>query len=284
MPFIKSIFGICALLFSITSLAQEKTPKSISITDVQLFYGMTTYPVLSLTLTEMKAFAPNSTILAKDYSGFNSGNYNSVNSNQTFSALLGINFKNKPNRQLRVGLNYLSKTNFTGSAGREDIYPYDTLTSSQTGQQYFLDSTNSKHVYMSQEMEQLSFDASFIFRTDAEERWSFYGGLGLMLGYSFNAVTYISYSANSSMASYTSEYDNSNNDSEHEQFRNKYFLITAAYLPLGVNFRIGKDNNFWSRIHLFYELRPTISVASIPEWNTLTQFSFTQGLGLKIKW
>lgn len=284
MPYTKSIFGICALLFSIASFAQEETPKAITITDVQLYSGMNIYPVSSISLNEMKAFAPNSTILAKDFTGFHNANYHSVYSNQSFSALLGINFKNKPNRQLRVGLNYLSKTNFTGSAGREDNYPYDTLTSSQTGQQYFLDSTNSKHVYMSQEMEQLSLDASFIFRTDVEARWSFHGGFGLLLGYSFNAVTYISYSANSSMASYTSEYDNSNNDSEHEQFRNKNFLITAVYLPLGVDFRIGKDNKFWSRIHLFYELRPTMSIASIPEWQTVTQFSFTQGLGLKIKW
>lgn len=283
MPFIKSIFGICALLFSITSLAQEETPKAISITDVQLFSGMNIYPVSSLSLNEMKAFAPNSTILAKDFTGFHSGNYNSVYSNQSFSALLGVNFKNKPNRQLRVGLNYLSKTNFIGSAGREDIYPYDTLTSSQTGQQYFLDSSYSKHVHMQQEMEQLSLDASFIFRTDAEARWSFYGGFGLMLGYSFNANTSIYYSEWSSESSYSSSY-NSNNNSEFEQFRNKNFLSTAIYLPFGIDFRIGKNNEFWKRLHLFYEIRPMVSIATIPEWNTLTQFSFTQGVGIKIKW
>lgn len=284
MTYLQSLFGTFTLLFSVFSFSQEDTQKSISITDVQLFYGMNTYPVTSLTLTEMKAYAPNSTILAKDYTGFNSANYHSVYSNQTFSALLGINFKNKPNRQLRVGLNYLSKTNFTGSASREDHLTYDTLTSSQTGQQYFLDSTNSKHVYMQQEMEQLNLDASLIFRTDAEARWSFHGGFGLLLGYSFNSVTSINYSEWSSAESYSNNSYGNNHNYEHEQFRNKNFLITAAYLPLGVDFRIGKENKFWSRIHLFYELRPTMSIASIPEWQTVTQFSFTQGIGLKIKW
>lgn len=280
----KLLLGIVTLCATNFGIAQEENSKSISITDVQLFSGMNIYPISSLSLDEMKAFAPNSTILAKDYSGFNSANYHSIYSNQSFSALLGINFKNKPKRQLRVGLNYLSKTNFTGSAGREDTYPYDTLTSSQTGQQYFLDSSYSKHVRMQQEMEQLSLDASLIFRTDAEARWSFYGGFGLMLGYSFNATTNIYYSEWSSESNYSGENNGNNLNYEHEQFRNKNFLITSAYLPLGVNFRIGKDREFWKRVHFFYEMRPTVTVADMPEWNTLTQFSFTQGLGLKIKW
>lgn len=279
----KSILCAVSLILVMNSFSQIETEKKVSITEVQLFSGSLLYPVPQLTLAEMNAFAPNSMILAKDLSGFNNGNYNSVYTNQSFSALLGLTFKSKPNPLLRIGVNYANKTNFTGSAYRDETYAYDTLTSSQTGEQYYLDSTISKSVYMDQSVEQLALDASLLFRTDPEARWSLQGGVGVMLGFSFNSSTRLSYNEWTTVP-YGNASQSGSNGSQFEQFRNENYMSTSLYLPFGVDFRIGQKREFWNRIHLFYELRPSVSIAAIPEWNTLTQFNLTQGIGIKIKW
>lgn len=279
----RSILVALSLGLGALTFAQTETDKKVSITEVQLFPGSLIYPVPQLTLAEMNAFAPNSMILAKDFSGFSSSNYNTVFTNQSFSALLGLSFKSKPNPLLRIGVNYSHKTNFIGSAYRDEVYAYDTLTSSQTGEQYYLDSTISKSVYMDQSAEQLALDASLLFRTDPEARWSLQGGVGLMLGFSFNSSTRLSYNEYTTVP-YGNSTQTGSNGSQFEHFRNENYLSTALYLPFGVDFRIGKKRAFWNRIHLFYELRPTLSIAAIPEWNSLTQFNLKQGIGVKIKW
>jgi hypothetical protein len=66
-------------------------------------------------------------------------------------------------------------------------------------------------------------------------------------------------------------------------FRKKQYDF-GAYLPLGVDFRIGNKRDFWKRIHLFYEARPSINMTAIPELRTITNASIFHGLGVKVKW
>jgi hypothetical protein len=63
-------------------------------------------------------------------------------------------------------------------------------------------------------------------------------------------------------------------------FTNKKKFACAAYVPLGVDFRIGKKRAFWKRTHLFYELRP--SVTTIPELRTFANAGVQQGIGLRV--
>lgn len=273
--------SVCFIVFqTVIGFGQDEKTKNCSINEAQLFSGMNIYSVQQLTLTEMNPFAPNSSILAKDYSGFNSSAYKTIYSNQSFSALIGIGFKEQPNYLIRVGVNYSSKTNFIGSAGRMDSYAYDTLTSSQTGEQFYLDSVVYKSVDFNQSVEQFSLDASFLFRTNPEKRWSLQGGIGFMLGTSLNSITHLSYYQWTS----TPNEMFTNQKNEYEQFRNKNYLTTSLFLPLGIDFRIGNKREFWKLIHLFYEARPSVGISVIPESSTQTQFYLAQGIGLKIKW
>lgn len=118
--------------------------------------------------------------------------------NQT--VLVGLQFSNKEktmyksNPLLRLGFTYSSGTNLMGGSFKEDRIPFDTLTSSQTGQTAFIDSINTQGYNMNYRSEQLRFDGSIIFRTNPEARWSLFTGIGITAGISINARTDIYYS------------------------------------------------------------------------------------------
>lgn len=137
--------------------------------------------------------------------------------------------------------------------------------------------------------EQLRFDGSLIFRTDAQARWSLYTSIGITAGMSINAQTDIFYDK---MERTEMNYPNGNNYSsysysgsynyETEKYRNKNNFGLSTYIPMGIDFRIGKKREFWKWTHLFYELRPGINMTSIPELRTITNASIQHGLGLKV--
>ncbi|HPS71758.1 MAG TPA: hypothetical protein PLM70_05865 [Bacteroidales bacterium] len=104
---------------------------------------------------------------------------------------------------------------------------------------------------------------------------------------SFNAKTYIHYSKTEQIQSqdpyqYNNFYDNYDGTSESEMINNNNNFGFSAYIPLGVDFRIGKKRDFWKRIHLFYELRPNINVTYIPNLRSITNTSINHGIGCKI--
>jgi hypothetical protein len=139
---------------------------------------------------------------------------------------------------------------------------------------------------MNHSSRQIRLDAALIFRTDASARWSLFAGIGASLGVNYNATTYISYYRNNYINnqngnSYYNGYSN-NGSEKTETFTTKNYLTTTAYIPMGVDFRIGKNKVFWKRLHLYYEIKPSISMTQIPALRTITTVNMTQALGLKV--
>ncbi|MFA5781797.1 MAG: hypothetical protein WC868_05955 [Bacteroidales bacterium] len=278
---------------------QPKTIKKISIHDIYIQAGLFSERNRTGTLGDFNGLAPNSVLLEKslafaEYAPYNGSN---LTSNSMFSVMLGIQFSDKQktiykaNPLLRLGVSYFSGTTLTGSLYKEDRKPYDTLTSAQTGQTVYLDSVTTNDYGMSYSSEQLRFDGSLIFRTNPEARWSLFAGIGITAGLSINANTDIYYSKfggtetrypngnTSSSYSYSSSYN-----SKTEKYRNKNNFGASTFIPMGIDFRIGKKSEFWKRTHLFYELRPGINITSIPELRTITNSSIQHGLGLRVLW
>ena len=69
-----------------------------------------------------------------------------------------------------------------------------------------------------------------------------------------------------------------------EYYKNKNNFGFSAYIPMGIDFRIGRKRKFWKQIHLFLELRPGINGTSIPELRTIVNSSMQYGFGLKVSW
>ena len=296
---IRFYLSIIALLFSAAAFSQEqttKTIKKISIQDVIVQRGSFASRTPISTPSDFNKLAPNSLLLKNDMSGFSQSNRNNVEIRNSFSVIMGLRFSDKENTSyranplMRLGVSYYSGTFFRDALQRKDRIAYDTLTSSQTGQALYVDSVVTRRYGMNYSAEQIRLDGSVIFSTNPEARWALYSGFGATAGVSVNAKTEIYYTEDTNIETrypegYTqsSRYRNSDN-TQWESFRNKNNFSASAYVPLGVDFRIGKKSEFWKRTHLFYEIRPGIDFTSVPEIGTVVNSGIQFGSGLRVSW
>lgn len=287
------------ITFSVFGQEQTKSIKKISIHDVYIQTGLMSEQYTNGTISDFKALAPQSVLLNNDMKNFSQSNGFGLMSNPTFSVMMGLKFSNKEktmykaNPLLRLGFSYSSGTNLIGNSYKEVRKAYDTITSSQTGEIAYVDSINTQSYYMNYNSNQLRFDGSVIFRTNPEARWSLFTGIGITAGFSINSRTDIYYNnygrTETTYADGTTTSNSANgysysNNSNTETFRNKSNFGLSTYIPMGIDFRIGKKREFWQRTHLFYELRPGINMTSIPGLQTITNATIQQGIGVKVSW
>lgn len=274
---------------SIISFGQENKKeqlKKIIISDLFVQAGFIKRTPPSGGLDDFKLLAPQSVLLNENFSGYSKTF--GFNLKSMYSILVGIKFKEKEiyksNPQLRLGISYYSGPILSGGLRKFERKPYDTLYSTQTGQTTYIDSLISRSYRMDYTSDQIRFDGSIIFKTNQQERFSLFTGLGITAGISINAFTDIYYDnqdriEDRSNPSPAISYPTSNPD---ETFINKTNFGFSIYIPIGLDFRIGKKNKFWKQIHLFYELKPGINTTSIPELRSVTNPSFQHGLGIRV--
>ena len=280
----QTIVLLAASAFNFTALfAQEATPTktdkkcSFHITEVQLQNGFQLNPMPHTNLLDFQAMAPNSALLATDFSSFSLANRQATGG--SFHALsVGIKFK-KSNPTLRLGIAYLMNNNLNMAYEKVIKYAYDTLTSSQTGTQTILTHDSLYRYSMTNLSKQLRLDAALIFRTNESARWSLYAGVGASLGYTIESTTRIDYTIENMDRPKSKE--NTIDSRQTEIFENKNYLTSSIYAPLGIDFRIGKKREFWKHLHLTYELKPSINFVAIPEIKTVTVVGMVSTGGLR---
>jgi hypothetical protein len=241
-------------------------------------------------LSDLQTLAPQSVLLQQDLSAYQSYpvmNFNFPGQSQSIS--VGLKMAKLPNATLRLGLMHTNQRNALTTGGSyTETFRIDTLTSSQTGEQFFVDSFSTHSYNASYSQEQLRLDASLLFRYNADKRWSFYGGIGANFGLSYNGQT----SVNQYVSPYGSGYGygyNLFNDMVHngthtqETFENKGGFGFGVYAPLGVDFQVGKKRDFWMPIHLYMELRPGFNVNQIAGLGTSFSAGNFSNIGLRFQ-
>ena len=262
--------------------------QNIKINEFHVSSGTASMNMPEGSLEDFKILAPNSVILTKDFSLFNQSNWSplgyryGMNQSSMYSVQLGLQCAKMPKATFRVGITHLSNYGLLTAGGGYSISaPFDTLTSSQTGQQTILDTSYTKSYDLNYSNQQLRLDGAVIFRMFPDKRWSLHAGLGASFGYSYRANTNIRYSEYSS-TSYISSYSGSYT-SEQETFKNKNSLGASLYIPLGIDFGIGKKRSFWMPFHLYLETRPSLNINSISNLGTSFIPGMSSALGLRIK-
>lgn len=304
MKTIKFLSTILVIFFTVSLFGQEQPKKPIkkmSIQDIYFQTGMLSSPNTNVTLADFKTLAPQSVLLTNDFTNFAIQDRMGGTNNSSFSVMIGINFSDKQkttyktNPQLRLGFSFFSGSVLSTSLNNETQKPYDTLTSTQTGQVYYIDSLTRQNYKMDYSLNQLRFDASLIFRTNTEARCMLYTGIGFTAGISINANTNIYYDKMAKTVSNNDTFtfkdnindniqSNSKRDSENrirESYNNNGSFGFSAYIPIGIDFRVGNKKELCKRTHLFYEIRPCINITTIPELSTITSASLQQGIGLR---
>lgn len=295
MKTINLLTSVVFVTFSFISFAQNtNNVKRVSFDDFYLHFGPSFERIQKGSLEDFNTMAPNSELLKNEFDSFSQSQGHSISGNAALSVMVGLKFSNKDKKDyrsnpiLRLGFSYSSSDHISNSYWKENRFPYDTLTSSQTGQQTFIDSVQMESYNMDYTSEQLRFNAALIFRTNPEARWSLYSGVGATVGVSINSKTRVHYHSHfidetfDHNFNYPQIQNNNNEERISEEYKNQMNYGFSAYVPFGVDLRLGNKKEFWKRTHLFYELKPEINMVTIPELYTTTNTRVTHGLGVRV--
>lgn len=274
-------------LFTLTLFLTGAAWSQVSVTELYLQSG-SHFDNAKASLADFQKLAPQSTILAQDLSLYNNSPFFMPLPGSSQSLSVGLKFAKLPNATLRVGLTHIGQTSALKIGGSyTENFVIDTLTSSQTGQQVFVDSTSVHSYFGNYSQEQLRLDASLIFRLKEEKRWSIYGGLGMNVGLSYNAHTTIRSSVSPYYTSQLSVIDQMllsyHADTKQEVFDNKGGIGLGVYAPLGIDFQVGKKRDFWKPFHLYTEFRPGININQIAGVGTTFSAGGYSNFGLRVK-
>lgn len=263
------VLGLC---LPFLGTAQTTTP-ALRINEAYMSIGGINSMGAGLSQGTYEKLASNSLLLAEDY-----GNYFSYYGSGNFKAGIGLQFRNKEksgfrnHMELRLGVAYSGYNGYSSYNNNRTYTPYDTLVSQQTGSEYYIDSVSVEYASVRHTFDLLSFDASLIFRTNSEARWSLYGGLGASFGTSLYANTYVSNGLYSYLTGATtggSYQTHSSTDGDYETYSNSSNSSFTVYVPVGLDFRVANNNQFFNKLHFYTEVTPSFSLRNINSYETI---------------
>jgi hypothetical protein len=276
---------------TVVAQVEPKPLTAIDVNEVYIYAGINTTEASYSSLEDFRQLAPGSMILRRDFSDHMASNGLSLYTNSMFAMNIGVRFANKERNdyrkpQLRIGFSYFSQPTLSNNYYRVETKPYDTLSSTQTGQAIYIDSVITSSYSMEYSTRQLRLDASLVFRANPQGRFSLYSGIGFTAGWAIQANTHISHVTGKGVQSSAPGSYSSGNTSQYEfsseNFINQSGFGCSAFIPLGIDLRVGKKREFLKMLHLFYEVRPQIDVTRIPELRTVTNAGLQHGMGLRV--
>lgn len=287
------------IMFTFFSTFVYSQEPRLKITEAYITTGFSGGESSSSSHSDFQMLAPNSQILENNPGALDASPeyYSPYRSSGRVSLQTGIQFLNKEKNEfrksptLRLGLRYTNVNQINAWTTIEERTPYDTLIGQNTGSVHYLDSVKSKSINGDYVYERISLDASLIFRTNQDLRWSVYGGIGFSFGLSMNANTDLSYSESNftDVRGQSNEepyyYGMNNDNARTENHKNKNAIGGSLYVPFGVDFRLGKNSPFWNMFHLYAEAQPGISFQNIPELDkTISQTGMFLNSGIRVRW
>ena len=290
------LLPLSILSFGLVTAQEVKHPK-YKISQFQLsFGGDRSLAPLNINQYEFNILAPGALIPANStpYTTQFGWDAPTLNMNVAFHPLKknGLAGEYNKNRTFRAGISAQGISASIYNTSNSFTTRIDTLVSSANGSIYgFIDSTHRDFTYSSYMATAVKLDFSYLASTDVSKRFSFYSGFGLNFGITLAPRTEIySHSwdseqitdTNDNYISTQSVYNSSNVN--RQVYQNKMGYMAALYVPIGVDFRLGKKNEVMKKMHLFFELRPTVSVLSIPEAKTYVYPSMQNCVGVKFEW
>lgn len=286
------LFSFVFIISGLYVKSQNDEQSKSFINDFHIYTGFSASGNQKGSINDFLDLAPNSKLLAEELIN-DSSFYSTSNfiTNPVFELSLGVNLAKKNKKltpKLRFGIQYSNGSMISGGAHHSTLTPYDTIISTKIGETYYLDSINTRYYNTDYKTEQIKLLASLIYQTNEELRWTLYSGIGMLFGVSFNSNTNISYTEfhnfnirNFEDQSYQSLQSSYNFNIRNETHTNKPVTSFAAYVPLGIDFKIGKTNPFWKNIHLQLEFRPGIQSNIIPELETITSTFIQYNFGIR---
>ncbi len=287
-----AFFGMSFL--AATAQYEPDTLKPLPLVcDVFIMPGGQLESMYAIGLDQWRKLAPNSDLLSQDLSGYRSDFWSKGDRAQAMGLAMSIGIRlggpartKRSGAYLRAGFTYQSHDGNDLDLRMDTRTPYDTLTSTQTGQVTYVDSLTIRRYHMSHRYEQVALDASLIFLKEYPRRWSLYGGVGLQLGLSMAGRVQVDHTIerliDPSLVSGQATNPDRDLEREAEEFTTQSDLCLAVYVPLGVSYRLGRKSLFWRAMNLTYELRPTLAFGGVPELSAGARAGLGSYFGLRV--
>lgn len=182
--------------------------------------------------------------------------------------------------ELRVG--FLSANDLVARARyeRTTTLTYDTLVSTITGERYPVDSVLDSSYDIEHRYRMVGLQASLLWRTKG--RFSLYGGVGVGVGLVYDAITQVHYSLSSSISGPAVPQDGEDAITDEEIFQNGSGSWFQWHIPLGLDYRMHRTHELWSRVHLYYELAPQMIFAQRPDLRSTVGTGLSALLGVRV--
>jgi hypothetical protein len=211
--------------------------------------------------------------------------------NPSAHASIGLNFYNRKKEQYdqhfsaQAGLSYSRVTPVAGRLYFREQIAADTLVSTQTGEVYIVDSVSADYYQVEYNAHMLRLAFSCLYRLKPGKRWSAHMGIGIAAGFSVLSATNVRHYNSDEITITHGDQVHSlhyfgNSDYTRQQNKTSYSML--LYLPLGLDFRLGNESEFWKRAHLCYEWRIGRNFISIPELGLVSMANFQQGIGMRM--
>lgn len=284
---------ITIFLISISSSLQaQDSLKNFHFTDVYLFAGATDVFNFTLPTVDMEVLKNNSQLFTNNYKKFTPSSRSFYYFHRNISILTGLdlpkfNENKKWQSQIRIGLSFTQSQTLLWNGSNENKGRYDTLFSNVSGEQFFRDTLRHEYLRYQLESQMLGLDASWILKKAFKKRWHLFGGVGAHYNTSINSKASVNhnivtrYDYYSDFNFWRNDFSPSQNSSEtFEAHRMNNFM---AYLPLGVEFQLGKDKReLLKHINLVYEARPMFHYSSIDGIGSASNLGFFNQLGIRL--
>jgi hypothetical protein len=184
-----------------------------------------------------------------------------VSNARLFNYNIELGLSSKPNREFLIGISYISgdRTNF--NLTKKTIKRFDTID--VQGITIYADSFTYSNYNYSEYIDELGLVLANIYKSDQNKKLSVFAGYGINISYSFSSYL-------STDMVHDTIYRLSN-DIDPNEYLNNYkpdhmayqtagggggktdpnFFI-RAYIPLGFNWNISKENDFWKHINILF--------------------------------
>lgn len=274
----KPVLSLLVLFFIVCVRAEDDTTR-YAITGIYMGGQTPYFTDRDLSVNDLRRLTLPSAMLNKDLSGYR---YMSYSEQENARFLMGLT-ANRPIKNedryfisFRLGLSYSSTSPLYASFSKTDSIPFDTLTSSQTGNVIYVKKLISDYYNAYYQTDRLGINAGALIGTSPLRRFSFYTGLGLHYELVLNASTYLyhsSYIEYKPFGIYNTSSEHQYLPDEEEIIRNRSGYSIMLYVPIGCQFRFGKKAAFWKRLYAYYEFTLGMYSEEIPELGTRTGFS-----------
>lgn len=282
------LLAIGLTLVSSLLFAQGESPAKWKIQNFSLSNGFGHPEVQTVDQARLQRLNPGSDFAQLSFTGFKRQPYYNGNG-MDFTGWIEL-YKKKddgtaPHFTFRLGVSDSRYSVVGQEYAIKEEGRYDTLTSSGSGDQIFIDSSRTTIYSFDYRIHTTTLNFGTQISSNRSRRWSVYAGAEVQLGiatgraqYKYKAWTRYDDEEVNGIGAY---HELISKPVQQEEYSSGIGFAAGLVAPIGVQFRIAKENSFFTHTRLFMEFRPTLSMVSVPEGGSFTSALMFRNVGFK---